>query len=58
MQIRQLFDSCLLKFYRKMLTLRAPGFNHSKLIKKREKDLLLSPLILSVSQIQFYVQIS
>lgn len=41
-----------------MLTLRAPGFNHSKLIKKREKDLLLSPLILSVSQIQFYVQIS
>lgn len=40
------------------LMLTAPGFNHSKLIKSRKKNLLLNPLILSTSQIQFYVQIS
>lgn len=41
-----------------MLMLRAPECNHNKLIKKTKKNLFLSPLILSISQIQFYVQIS
>lgn len=40
-----------------MLMLRAPECNRSKLIKSTQKN-LLNPLVLSISQIQFYVQMS
>lgn len=42
-QIGQVLDSCLLRFYRNMLLLSTPEFNHSMLISKRETKPSLNP---------------